>query len=81
MALVGIDQRFVEYALWRNRAVHRPRVSWRRQTSKPLQNTVVRGVVDVAGTTKLLGLMITWEVIEHELEIFRQKRRASIPYG
>lgn len=25
--------------------------------------------------------MITWEVIEHELEIFRQKRRASIPYG
>lgn len=51
MALVGIDQRFVEYALWRNRAVHRPRVSWRRQTSKPLQNTVVRGVVDVAGMT------------------------------
>lgn len=25
--------------------------------------------------------MITWEVIEHKLEIFRQKRRVGIPYG
>lgn len=36
---------------------------------------MVSAVVDVAGMTKVLGLMITWEVIEHKLEIFRQKKK------
>lgn len=27
ISLVGIDQLFIEYVLWRNRAIHQPQVS------------------------------------------------------